>query len=99
MKKLTLVITALALSALSLTAAPNGKALSAKCAGCHGIDFSKHALGRSDIVKGWSARRVTSVLIGYKTTRESDELVMKKAVSNLSKSQIKAIAKYISSIK
>jgi len=99
MKKLTLVITSLALSALSLTAAPNGKALSAKCAGCHGVKFNKHALGRSDIVKGWSARRITSVLIGYKTTTESDELVMRKEVKNLSKSQIKAIAKYISNIK
>ncbi len=99
MKKLTLLVSILALSALSLAAAPNGKALSAKCAGCHGVDFSKHALGRSDVVKGWSASKIEAALRDYKTTTESDELVMRTEVKNFSNAQIKAIAKYISSIK
>jgi len=99
MKKLTILVSALALSALSLVAAPNGKALSAKCAGCHGVDFSKHALGRSDVVKGWSASKIEAALRDYKTTTESDELVMRTEVKNFSNAQIKAIAKYISSIK
>ena len=99
MKKLNLLVSVLALSALSLAAAPNGKALSAKCAGCHGVDFSKHALGRSEVVKGWSASRIEAALRNYKTTTESDELVMKAQIGNYSYAQIRAIAKYISSIK
>jgi len=99
MKKFNLLVSALALSALSLVAAPNGKALSAKCAGCHGVDFSKHALGRSEVVKGWDASKIEAALRDYKTTTESDELVMKAQISNYSDAQIKAVAKYISSIK
>ena len=96
MKKLSVAI--LIVAATSLMAA-DGSALVRKCAGCHGINFGKHALGRSDIVKGWSARRIESALIGYKTTTETDELVMKAQVSRFTNAQIKSIAKYISSIK
>jgi len=96
MKKILVAL--LVVTASSLMAA-NGAALVKRCVGCHGVDFSKAALGKSEIVKGWSTSRIESALIGFKTTTESDEMVMKTQVSGFSDAQIKSIAKYISNIK
>jgi cytochrome c553 len=96
MKKI--LVTLLVIASTSLMAA-SGVSLARNCVGCHGVNFEKAALGRSDIVKGWSAERIESALISFKTTTESDEIVMKNQVSNFSNEQIKSIAKYISNIK
>jgi cytochrome c553 len=97
MKKLV-IATALIVGTLSLMGA-DGKALTQKCVGCHGVDFSKKALGRSDVVKGWSAAKIESALKAYKTTTESDELIMKAQIGNYTEAQIKAVAKYIAGLK
>ncbi len=99
MKKL--VIAALVTAgALSLMAA-DGKALTAKCAGCHGADFSKKALGVSKVVKGMKADEIVKALEGYKAGTFGGPMkgVMKGQVASYSDAQIKAVANYIATIK
>ncbi|NOX14596.1 MAG: cytochrome C [Epsilonproteobacteria bacterium] len=67
----------------------------AVCAGCHGQNFEKKALGRSDIVANMTHKEIASALIAYKTTTESDELVMKPQVSRYSDADLKAFAQTI----
>ena len=100
MKKLTLV-TVLTVGALSLMAAPDGKALSAKCSGCHGADFGKKALGVSKIVKDMKEDEIVKALEGYKAGTFGGPMkgVMKGQVASYSDAQIKAVAKYIKSLK
>ena len=79
-----------------------GKAVFAKCAGCHGQNAEKHALGKSDIIKGWDAAKIEAAINGYKAgTRNVHGMgqLMKGQVSSLSDDDIKAVAAYISSLK
>ena len=100
MKKLTLV-TVLTVGALSLMAAPDGKALSAKCAGCHGADYGKKALGVSKIVKDMKEDEIVKALKGYKAGTFGGAMkgVMKGQVASYNDAQIEAVAKYIKSLK
>ena len=99
MKKLV-IATLVTAGALSLMAA-DGKALSAKCAGCHGADFGKKALGVSKVVKGMSKDEIVKALEGYKAGTFGGPMkgVMKGQIASYSDDQIKAVADYISSIK
>ncbi len=99
MKKLV-IATLVTAGALSLMAA-DGKALSAKCAGCHGADFSKKALGVSKVVKGMSKDEIVKALEGYKAGTFGGPMkgVMKGQIATYSDEQIKAVADYIASIK
>ena len=99
MKKLA-IVALVAAGTLSLMAA-DGKALAAKCAGCHGADFSKKALGMSKVVKGWPADKIVKALKGYKAGTFGGPMkgVMKGQVANYSDADIEAVAKYIASIK
>jgi len=99
MKKLV-IATLVTAGALSLMAA-DGKALTAKCAGCHGADFGKKALGVSKVVKGMSKDEIVKALEGYKAGTFGGPMkgVMKGQVASYSDDQIKAVADYISSIK
>ena len=90
MKKLLLIvlITATALMAdVSLT----------KCAGCHGVNFEKSALGKSKIVKDLNATQIVGALKGYKagTYGGSMKGLMKAQVGMYSDTQINEIAKEI----
>jgi len=79
-----------------------GKALYAKCAGCHGADGSQKALGKSNPIKGWEAAKVEEALKGYKAgTLNTHGMggVMKGQVAAMSDEDIKALAAYISSLK
>ena len=99
MKKLV-IATLVTAGALSLMAA-DGKALSAKCAGCHGADFGKKALGVSKIVKNLSKDEIVKALEGYKAGTFGGPMkgVMKGQVASYSDDQIKAVADYITSLK
>ncbi|NPA74019.1 MAG: c-type cytochrome [Epsilonproteobacteria bacterium] len=99
MKKLA-IVALVAAGTISLMAA-DGKALAAKCAGCHGADFSKKALGVSKVVKGWSAEKIAKALEGYKagTYGGSMKGVMKGQVASYSDADIKAVSEYIAGIK
>ena len=65
------------------------------CKGCHGQNFEKRALGRSDIVKDLTKMDIARRLIEYKATTESDELVMKAQVARYSDAELKAVAQKI----
>ena len=95
MKKVV-IATLLTAGALSLMAA-NGKALTAKCAGCHGAHFEKKALGVSKVVKNLKADEIEKALKGYKagTFGGSMKGIMKGQVAGMSDADIATIAKYI----
>ena len=96
MKKI--VLTALVLVASLYSA--NGKALYGKCVGCHGVDGSKKALGRSMPIKGWSMAKTEKALTGYQDGSYGGAMkaLMKGQVASLSKADIQALAKHISSL-
>lgn len=96
MKKLVLSTIIAAATAASLSAASL-----AACAGCHGADFSKPALGKSQIVKGWDAAKIEASLKGYKDGTYGGPMkgVMAGQVKNLSEADIKDLSAQIAAIK
>ncbi len=70
------------------------------CAGCHGADGSKAALGKSQIIKGWDAKKTADALNGYKTGTYGGAMkgLMRGQVSKLSEAEIQALAEYISKL-
>jgi cytochrome c553 len=91
---------ALLIGAASLMAA-DGAALAKKCAGCHGADFSKKALGKSKVVKGWDAAKIEASLKGYKDGTYGGPMkgLMKGQVASYSDADIKAVSEYIAGLK
>ncbi len=86
----------------SVADAGKGKALFAKCAGCHGQNGEKKALSKSDVIKGWDAAKTEEALKGYKAgTRNAHGMggVMKGQVAAMSDEDIKALAAYIATLK
>lgn len=95
MKKIIAGLTLVA--ATSLLATPLYK----PCAGCHGANGEKAALGKSQIIKGWDAAKVTTALKGYKDGSYGAAMkgVMKGQVASLDDAKIAELAKYISGLK
>jgi cytochrome c553 len=96
MKKVAL---ALILAATSLAMA-DGKALYAKCAGCHGADGKTKALGKSDPIAGLAADKVVEELKGYKagTLNKHGMGGVMKGQANMSEEDMKAVAEYIATL-
>ena len=96
MKKIVLTTIFAAATAASLSAASL-----AACAGCHGADFSKAALGKSQVVKGWDAAKIEASLKGYKDGTYGGPMkgVMAGQVKNLSEADIKDLSAQIAAIK
>jgi len=90
-----------ATEAVAAATAPDGKALFAKCAGCHGADGKTAALGKSEIIAGQSAadleKKITEYKAGTRNTKGMGGL-MKGQVAGLSDADIKAVATYISGL-
>lgn len=84
----------------SMPASVNGKALYAKCAGCHGSNGEKKALGKSAIIQAWASEKTVNVLNGYKDGSYGGAMksLMKGQVTKLSDDEIKAIADYIAGL-
>lgn len=78
----------------------NGAAVFKKCAGCHGENAQKQALGKSHIIKGWDKDKIITAVHGYKdgTYGGAMKAVMKGQVSGLSDAEINAVAEYISKL-
>lgn len=74
------------------------KTLYMKCAGCHGQNGEIHALGKSQIIKGWDESKIKDALLGYKAGTYGGNMkgVMKGQVMNLSDADIEALAEHIS---
>ena len=79
----------------------DAKTLFIKCAGCHGQKGEKKALAQSQIIQGWDKQKVSDAIHGYKngTYGGSMKALMSSQVSNLSETEIDAIAEYISKLK
>ena len=90
-----------ATAAVASATGPDGKALFAKCAGCHGADGKTAALGKSEIIAGQAAADLETKIAGYKAgTRNTKGMgaLMKGQVAGLSDADVKAVASYISGL-
>jgi len=89
--------TLLTLSAVALVATSTFAADTAVCAGCHGANFEKAALGKSKIVKDLKKDEIITALKGYKDGSYGGAMkgVMKGQVAKLSDEDIEAIATQI----
>ena len=96
MKKLVLTTLFAAVTAASLSAASY-----AACAGCHGQNGEKKALGKSAIIAGWDEAKVVAALKGYKDGSYGGAMkgVMKGQVARLSDADIAALSKQIAAFK
>jgi len=101
MKKITKITLGLMVLASTAIAANDGVSLYKKCAGCHGINAEKKALGKSQIIKGWEEAKIVTALKGYKDGTYGGVMkgVMKGQVASLNEDQINSLAKYIATIK
>ena len=90
---MTKVIKVMALGSLLSASALYG-ASTAACAGCHGANFEKHAMGKSKIVKDMSKEEIVKALKGYKDGSYGGAMkgLMKGQVASLSDTDIEAIA-------
>ena len=95
------IIAGLALAAATTCLMADGAALYKPCAGCHGASAEKAALGKSQIIKGWDAAKVSKALHGYKDGSYGGAMkgVMKGQVASLDDAKIGELAKYISGLK
>lgn len=97
-QKVLLVVGVLA---SSLAFASEGEILYKACAGCHGINGEKKALGKSEIIKAWDSEKTIKALSGYKDGSYGKAMkgVMKGQAVRLDESKIKKLADYISKMK
>lgn len=103
MKKTFLAWSLCLLAVLGFTVAglaADGKQLFTRCAGCHGADGSKQALGVSKPLKGLSADEVVKDLEGYKAKTFGGKMksVMEGQAASLSPEDMKALGDYISKL-
>lgn len=80
----------------------DGAALYAKCAGCHGQNGEKPALGKSAVITGQDAAKTTEQLNGYKAgtlNQHGMGGVMKGQVASMDDAQIKEVSDYIATLK
>ena len=87
------IVKMLAISAL-LSPAIYAGANTAACAGCHGANFEKAALGKSKIVKDLTKDEIVKALKGYKDGSYGGAMkgIMKGQVAKLSDADIEEIA-------
>jgi len=75
--------------------------LYASCAGCHGGKGEKKALGKSELIGGWSALKVEEALKEYRSKKRNVHgmgAVMQGQAAKLSDEEIKALGEYISKL-
>jgi cytochrome c-type protein NapB len=91
MRKITKILAITALMSPAIYAADVN---TAACAGCHGANFEKSALGKSKIVKDMTKDEIVKALKGYKDGSYGGAMkgLMKGQVAKLSDDDINAIA-------
>ena len=92
---------AAATEAVAAATGPDGKALYAKCSGCHGADGKTSAMGKSALLAGQSAADLESKINAYKAGTRNEAgmgALMKGQVGSLSDADVKAIATYVSGL-
>jgi len=98
MKKLAITM----LLAGSTLLMADGAASFAKCAGCHGQNAEKAALGKSAIIAGQDAAKTIEKLKGYKAgtlNQHGMGGLMKGQVASMDDATIKEVADYIAGLK
>ena len=95
----SLVIAGAILGSTSLLA--DGSSLYKKCAGCHGMNGEKAALGKSKIIANMSAQELADSMNGYKNGTYGGPMkgLMKGQVARLSSDDISSLSGYIASLK
>jgi len=76
-----------------------GKELYQKCAGCHGEHGGKRALGKSALLAGQSASDLADKMVAYKEGKRNEAgmgNLMQTQLASMQKSDILALAEYIS---
>ena len=70
------------------------------CTACHGTNADKAALGRSKIIKGWSADKTLNALNGYKDGTYGGAMkgLMKGQADFLNDEEMKKVSEYISKL-
>jgi cytochrome c553 len=78
----------------------SGKDIFKSCSSCHGLNADKKALGRSQVIKGWEAKKISFALHGYKNKTYGGSMkgLMKSQVEKLSDADIEAVSTYISKL-
>jgi cytochrome c553 len=101
MKTLTKIVGIISILGLTSLFASDGATIFKTCAGCHGANAEKAALGKSQIIKGWEKNKIVAALKGYKDGTYGGAMkgVMKGQVARLDDNKIDAVATYISSLK
>ncbi|GAA8187304.1 cytochrome c [Helicobacter pylori] len=96
MKKVIVALGVLAFA--NVLMATDVKALVKGCAACHGVKFEKKALGKSKIVNMMSEKEIEEDLMAFKNGANKNP-VMAAQAKKLSDEDIKALAKYIPTLK
>ncbi|GAA8253960.1 cytochrome c [Helicobacter pylori] len=96
MKKVIVALGVLAFA--NVLMATDVKALVKGCAACHGVKFEKKALGKSKIVNMMSEKEIEEDLMAFKNGANKNP-VMTVQAKKLSDEDIKALAKYIPTLK
>ncbi|WQV61324.1 cytochrome c [Helicobacter pylori] len=96
MKKVIMALGVLAFA--NVLMATDVKALVKGCAACHGVKFEKKALGKSKIVNMMSEKEIEEDLMAFKSGANKNP-VMTAQAKKLSDEEIKALAKYIPTLK
>ncbi|GHS28957.1 cytochrome c-553 [Helicobacter pylori] len=96
MKKVIMALGVLAFA--NTLMATDVKALAKSCAACHGVKFEKKALGKSKIVNMMTEAEIEKELMDFKSGANKSP-VMTAQAKKLSDEDIKALAKYIPTLK
>jgi len=98
MRTLQKIALGLAILGTTTLLAADGAGLYKRCAGCHGVNGEKAALGKSQIIKGWEVEKTVAALKGYKEGTYGGTMkgVMKGQVASMSEADMTAIAEFIS---
>lgn len=97
MKKIILGLTLIS----TMMLAADGAALYSKCAGCHGSQGEKKALGKSKVINEMSKEDLVTALNGYKDGSYGGPMkgLMKGQVANLSVEDIEVLVLHITDTK
>ena len=81
-------------------AVKSGEEIFKACIACHGKNAEKVALGKSQIIKGWSASKISAALNGYKdgTYGGKMKVLMIGQVGFLTDEEVKSVSEYISKL-
>ena len=88
MKKIILTIATVGLVSTLMAGSVNSKA----CTGCHGMDWTKKALGKSKVVANMTKAEVSAAMVGYKNGTYGGAMkgLMKGQVAKYSEADLKS---------